>query len=84
MIVFCFVDASFQFLAILAHTMPSDKQKEKAKFIEAVSEWPLLWDKSHDDYKNKKKVDDKWDDLASEHGFKGDLITLHNNQSICF
>ena len=54
--------------------MPPKKDKNKANFVEDVGGFPFLWDKQEDDYKNKTKVDEKWKDLASDHGFEGNFI----------
>ncbi len=40
--------------------MPPKKDDSKAKFIEAVREFPFLYDLKDEDYKNKTKVDEKW------------------------
>lgn len=53
--------------------MPPKKDENKAKFIEAIRGFSFLWDLTDDDYKNKKKVDEKWADLASEFGYEGKL-----------
>lgn len=47
------------------------KNKRKAVFLEDVRNFSYLYDKANNDYKNKTKVDGKWSDLASEHGYEG-------------
>lgn len=36
------------------------------QLIEKVKEYPILYDLSHKDYKNVRKKDKIWDDIAAE------------------
>ncbi|XP_073838679.1 uncharacterized protein [Musca autumnalis] len=39
---------------------------QKAKFIEVIKQYPILYDVQHEDYKNSYKKDKVWDKMAEE------------------
>lgn len=50
--------------------MPKVKKDDRTlEFIECVQASPCLWDKSHDDYKDKTKVEDAWNAIVDNFDF---------------
>lgn len=48
------------------------KMKQTAQFIELIKEHPLIYDTTHDDYKNLRKRDKVWDEIGKEIKVKGE------------
>lgn len=69
----------FYFVLVLTAKMPPKKDENKANFIEAVREFPFLYDLKDSDYKNKTKVDEKWTELATDFNYKGKFLLFAKN-----
>jgi hypothetical protein len=49
---------------------PKKETKSFSEFIEAIREHVYLYDKSHDDYKDRVKIAETWVALANDHSFE--------------
>jgi hypothetical protein len=58
--------------------MQSKRKENKANFIRAIREHPILYDYNHPEYRNKNKSEAKWAHLAEEFGYDGKF-----SQEIC-
>lgn len=56
---------------------------ETEKFIEIVRQYPILYDITNKDYKNIKRKDSIWDDIAKSWGSNGEYIESKQYKIIC-